>query len=84
MVEGHVKVPYIIEEMDFIFGKEQRCRDGMHRRIAPALKLLISGSYREYLVKEAARMVEIVKERLVAFVSPQIQRSNFKIGPLHG
>jgi len=38
VVERDVEIAYIVEEMDFSFGKEEGCGDGVDGGIAPALQ----------------------------------------------
>ena len=38
VVEGDVEVAYVVEEVDFSFGEEEGCGDGVDGGIAPALQ----------------------------------------------
>ena len=70
MSEGWVVVANLVEEVNLLLLKEEACRDGVDRGVAPAL------------VEEAARAVEVVEEVKVGGGAEEIEAADLKVGPL--
>lgn len=57
-------IAYIVEEVDFSFGEEEGCCDGVDGGIAPTLQKLVEIRIVEigtYLVEETACFIEVVE-----------------------
>ena len=57
-------IAYIIEEVDFSFGEEEGCCDGVDGGITPALQQSVEVRLVEigkYLVEETACFIEVVE-----------------------
>ena len=70
MRKWRVEVGNIVEELDLIFVEQQASRNGVDRRVSPAL------------IEEAAVMVEGLEEVDISWASQPLQASNLEVGPL--
>lgn len=68
--EGDMPVSNVVEELDFALVEHEACRDGVDRRISPAL------------VEETTVLVQRLEIINVLLAAQPIQAANLKVGPL--
>ena len=69
MLEGRVFVSYCLEEVNLVFGEEERGGDGVHGRVAPTL------------IVEVAGLVEVVEEGEVVRRAEEVEVGDLEVGP---
>ena len=69
VLEGFVSISDIVEEVDLILASEQCRADGVHGRIAPSL------------VVKSSCLVQVIEEIHVRLRPPEVEVTEFKVGP---
>ena len=69
MLERLVSVSDIAEEVDLVFSREEGCADTVYGCVAPAF------------VVEPALFIEVFEEFGVGFAAPEVEISDFEVGP---
>lgn len=69
VLERIVLITNIVEEMDLVLFRKQRCADAMHWCISPPL------------IVETTLLIEEIKEFHVSFATPEVEVTDLKVTP---
>lgn len=82
-----MSVANIVEKVELVPGKEQRCCNAMHRCISPSLRYMYKCTVcakddkYAYLIIESAGFIEMIEVSWVGLATPKVHVCYFKVTP---